>query len=163
MPLSCAWWIEISGKLFKKAEENSEQRLWNIYEPSSAPISLLWKLSLSNPCEPIASFPCFTLQGKPPENDAQDFPASLAKVLEKEEEIEIKTFSRGKLGKLYRQWYRKPHCSLGLKIADLIARSIRYNSWWLFPDKLLFHFFMKTKFSGCPIFVRQAEERKSIK
>lgn len=57
----------------------------------------------------------------------------------------------------------KPHCSLGLKIADLIARSIRYNSWWLFPDKLLFHsFFMKTKFSGCPIFVRQAGARRSL-
>lgn len=51
----------------------------------------------------LRAFHAFTLQGKPPENDAQDFPASLTKVLEKEEEIKIKTFSRGKLGKLYRQ------------------------------------------------------------
>lgn len=61
-------------------------------------------------------------KGNPAENGAQDFPASLTKVLEKEEEIKIKTFSRGKLGKLYRQWYRKttlfarakncrPHCT----------------------------------------------------
>lgn len=43
---------------------------------------------------------------------------------------------------------------------------VRYNSWWLFPENFFSPFFVvrrKTKFSGCPIFLRHDHERKRRK